>query len=92
VLYYGRKQSYSYTLERLAKDNHSKIDFLFYNNTVAKQARVLVPGKPFQHGLIFSGKDRSLPYRGVTEMSFTRVGYNQTLICSKGLKRTITPT
>jgi hypothetical protein len=37
------------------------------------QARVFVPGKPFQPSLMFVGEARSLPY-GAPEKCFTRVG------------------
>ncbi len=38
------------------------------------QTREFVTGKPFQSGLIFAGKARSLPLRIVTERSYTQAG------------------
>jgi hypothetical protein len=35
---------------------------------------VYFPGKPFQPGLIFVGKARSLPYIGASERLFNRIG------------------
>ncbi len=39
---------------------------------------LFVPGKPFQHSLMFLGKARSLPTSGASERCFIHLGYSFT--------------
>jgi hypothetical protein len=46
----------------------------FIIDAMENQTREFVTGKPFQSGLIFAGKARSLPLRRVTVKSYAQVG------------------
>jgi hypothetical protein len=54
---------------------------IHFTSVIYECARVFVPGKPFQPSQMFVSKARGLPYRGATEVCFTRVGFG--LICKQ---------
>jgi hypothetical protein len=70
-----------------------KTFYFFHTDERAKQAKVFVPCKPYQPGLITVCNGRSLPKRGAPEKCSTKTGSDFTTnirLGKKGLPRTNT--
>jgi hypothetical protein len=50
-----------------------------FTDVIYRFVRVFDPGKPFQPSTMFAGRARGIPYSGVPERCFTRVGWSKNI-------------